>query len=120
MSSWLGSSKKTDVAGELEAIRSEIASIAHRVSGIAGSTGESLRSNVAQLRASLPDSDKVTGLAGSAIDQGRVWLDHAGSEVRGGVKEARAVVQQNPTTSIAIAAGVGFLLGLVVGSSRDE
>ncbi|GHE56401.1 hypothetical protein GCM10019059_14620 [Camelimonas fluminis] len=116
MSSWLGNSKKKDVADELEAIRSEIASIAHRVSGIAGMTGDKLRGNVAQLRASLPDSDSVSRAADSAMDQGRYWLGQAG----GGVREARAVVQQNPTTSIAIAAGIGFLVGLMVGSSRSE
>jgi len=116
MSSWLGSSKKKDVADELEAIRGEIASIAHRVSGIAGLTGDRLRSNVAQLRSSLPDSDSVARATDTAMDQGRYWLDQAS----GGVREARAVVQQNPTTSIAIAAGIGFLVGLMVGASRGE
>lgn len=116
MSSWLGNGKKKDVADELEAIRSEIASIAHRVSGIAGETGDRLRGNVAQLRASLPDGDAVSRAAGTAMDQGRYWIGQAG----GGVREARAVVQQNPTTSIAIAAGVGFLVGLMVGANRDS
>lgn len=120
MGSWLGSSKKKDVAGELEALRSEIASIARRVSGIAGATGDSLRENVSQLRSSLPDSGSVTRAASSALDQGRDWIEQADSEVRGGVREARAAVQQNPVTAIAIAAGAGFLVGLLVCRRQDD
>lgn len=120
MSSWLGSNKKKDVIDELDALRSEITSIAQRVSGIAGATGDSLRDNVAQLRSSLPDSGSVTRAANNALDQGRYLMEQAGSEVRGGVREARVAVQQNPATSIAIAAGVGFLVGLIVGGSRSD
>lgn len=120
MSSWLGSSNKKDVINELDALRSEITSIAKRVSGIAGATGDTLRDNVEQLRSNLPDSRAVSRAANSALDQGRHYIEQAGSEVRGGVREARVAVQQNPATSIAIAAGVGFLVGLMVGGGRSD
>lgn len=120
MSSWLGSSKPKTVTDELDALRNEVAAIAKRVSGIAGTTGEALRDNVAQLRSAVPDSNQLSRAANSALDQGRHYLDQAGAEVRGGVREARVAVQQNPATAIAVAAGVGFLVGLLVGSSRSD
>lgn len=120
MGSWLGSSKKNDVNGELEALRSELAAIANRVSGIAGATGDSLRDNVSQLRASLPDANTITRAANSALDRGRDWVEQADTGVRGGVKEARSAIQHSPVTAIALAAGAGFLVGLLVARSSED
>ncbi|MFC0282911.1 hypothetical protein ACFFJB_04720 [Camelimonas abortus] len=123
MSSWLGSSRPKKVSDELEAIRSEIASISARVSQLAGSAGDSLRDNVAQLRAALPDAGQLSGQASKAVagalDEGRRYLDQAGAEVRGGVRQARAAVSDNPLAAMAVAAGVGFLVGLMCGRRHD-
>lgn len=106
-SGWL--SKRYDVNSEIAGIRSDLSDITERMARLTGAAGDGLRSQVS----SLADTrDRLSGRAHSAMDQGREWLDTADHGFRHGVKHTRETVRDNPLSGIAIAAGIGFLLGL--------
>lgn len=108
-SGWLSSSRSYDVNREIAGIKSDLSDIMDRMSHLTGAAGDSVRSNVASL---AETRDRLSGRAQGLMDQGRDWYGSADHEVRHGIKQARTTVQENPLTGIAIAAGIGFLLGL--------
>ncbi|MFN5944247.1 MAG: YqjD family protein [Phycisphaerae bacterium] len=101
------------VAAGVDALKSDIAGIAH-------ATADSARSGGAELRQH----------ASEAVGQAKQKLAHAGEVVHQKLDEAKetavdasdalkGVISRNPISSIAVAAGVGILIGLVVSRNRS-
>jgi ElaB/YqjD/DUF883 family membrane-anchored ribosome-binding protein len=106
-----GSANVADVTREIAAIKANLSDILDRVSRVTSSAGGGIASEVANAQARL--SDTATGVMNSSRD----WLDTAESGLTSGVKQARGAVERNPLAGLAIAAGIGFLVGL---SSRSR
>lgn len=108
-SGWLSSRKNFDVSSEIAGIRDDLGDIMSRVSRVTSAAGGELQNGVS----SLADArQRLSGAAHDAYGQGRDWFGAAEDEFRQGVKHARSTVRENPLAGIAIAAGIGFVLGL--------
>jgi ElaB/YqjD/DUF883 family membrane-anchored ribosome-binding protein len=118
MGAWFGSSRRVDVMDEIDAIRSELGSITNRISRVAGTAGDNLRSNVEQLRGNMPSTgeaqDRLSRAARDALGHSREWIGSAEGHVSDGWQQARGSVERNPALALAFAAGIGFLIGLTV------
>lgn len=101
------------VAAGVDALKADISGIAHAAADSARSGGAELRQHAHQ-----------------AVDQAKQKLAHAGEVVHEKLDSAKetavdasdalkGVISRNPISSIAVAAGVGILIGLVVSRNRS-
>lgn len=111
MGAWFGS-RNVDVADEIDAIRSELGSITNRISRVAGAASDNVRSNLDQFRDRVPSTSEAQGrltrTARDVMDRGSDLFGQAND----GFQYARGSVEKNPMLGLAIAAGIGFLVGL--------
>lgn len=106
---WL-SGRRHGYVGEIEGIKADLSSALNRMARMT----HSARGDIGNQAASLADvRDRASDAAQGLMSQGRDWYDSAENEFLGGVSRARKSVERNPLAGLAIAAGVGFLLGLV-------
>jgi ElaB/YqjD/DUF883 family membrane-anchored ribosome-binding protein len=109
----LGGSKGMDLGREIAGIRADLSNVVDRVVRLTGATQQQLMSGVSSGASSMSEArDRLAGTAHGLLDRGRDWLGVTEDELSRNVKRARATVSRNPMLGIAIAAGVGFLLGL--------
>jgi ElaB/YqjD/DUF883 family membrane-anchored ribosome-binding protein len=109
----LGSSKSVDLGREIAGIRADLSNVVDRVVRMTEATQQQLMSGASSGASSLSDArDRLAGTAHGLLDRGRDWLGVTEDELSKNVKRARATVERNPMLGIAIAAGIGFLLGL--------
>lgn len=105
-----------DLAAQLAALKADIAALTERVGEKAASARgrlrEGLGGEIDELRARLSD------LADEMVRQGRGAVEAAEAEVNAQADRAREAVQRNPLTGLAVAVGLGFLLGFMARSSR--
>ena len=101
------------IAAGVDALKQDIAGIAH-------ATADTARSGSAELRQH----------ASEAVGQAKQTLAHAGEVAHQKYDEAkqtaaeaseamRGVISRNPMCSVAVAAGIGILVGLALSRSRD-
>lgn len=101
------------VAAGVDVLKADIAGVAHAVSDTARSGGAELRQH-----------------ASEAVDQAKQKLAHASDvahqkydEAKQTAEEAseamRGVISRNPLCSVAVAAGVGVLVGLLLTRNRN-
>lgn len=109
MGGWFGSSRQIDIAEEIDAIRADLGHVAQRVGRIASGVTDNMRQSMPSTRRT---QDQFAGVFHDAADRGRGLLHTAESEVSQGLRQARGSVERNPVVSLAIAAGIGFLIGL--------
>ena len=116
----LGSSKSIDLGREIAGIRADLSDVVDRVVRMTDATQRQLRSGAASGASTLSDArDRLTGTAQGFLDRGRDWLGVTEDELSRNVKRARTTVERNPLLGIAIAAGIGFLLGLTARRGKD-
>ena len=109
----LGGSKSIDLGREIAGIRADLSNVVDRVVRMTGASQQQLMRGMSSGASSVSDArDRLTGTAQGLLDRGRDWLGVAEDDVARNVKRARATVARNPLLGIAIAAGIGFLLGL--------
>lgn len=105
----LGGGRNIDLGREIAAIKADLGDVVDRVSRVTDVASGQIRNGVS----SLSDAkDRFSGAAQGLLGQGRDWFNVAEGELTNGMKQARATVERNPMVGIAIAAGIGFLLGL--------
>ena len=103
------SSRNFDLGREIAALRADLSDVADRVSRVAGAA----RGELSQGMSTLGDArTRLSETTHGLIGQGRDWLSSAEGELSHGMKHARATVERNPLTGIAVAAAIGFLIGL--------
>ncbi|MEO8242324.1 MAG: DUF883 domain-containing protein [bacterium] len=85
---------------------------------------QSLKSDIASLTSALSDYARAqrTGIAAAAStgaeilrQKGAHSLDAASDLAGRGYSQAEATVRKNPASAVAVAAGVGFLIGVLSG-----
>jgi len=82
-----------------------------------------VRDTEALLKATASDASeraaKARAHAEESLQKARARLSemeqHAAARARGAAKQANAYVHENPWPSIGVAAGIGFLVGLLIG-----
>lgn len=93
------------IGSELDALRTEVSRLAELLGDIAGNRYASLR-------------EQASGLAEDVAHRGAVLRDEAFARAGALEEELQRTVRQRPLTAVAIAAGVGYLVGLLSRSHR--
>lgn len=106
---WLSGGRRYAMNSEIAGIKEDLSDIMERMSRVTSAAGDGMRNRVSSL---AEGRDRVSDRAHSMMEHGREWLDTADHGFRHGVKHTRETVRENPLSGIAIAAGIGFLLGL--------
>jgi ElaB/YqjD/DUF883 family membrane-anchored ribosome-binding protein len=95
-----------DVQQDLQALREDLGTLAEEVAGLMSSTGnqalDEVKNRIRRIRTSLDD------LVSDAGTRGRDALREAGDTVGTALEEA---VKERPLTTLALAIGIGFILG---------
>jgi len=109
--------KSADIAREIDAIKANLSDILDRVSRVTSNAGGNLRDGLASELTNA--RARLSERADDVVGNGRDWLETAETEFNSGVKQARGAVQRNPFAGLAIAAGIGFLVGLTSRSRHN-
>jgi ElaB/YqjD/DUF883 family membrane-anchored ribosome-binding protein len=96
----------SDVQEDLQALREDLGTLAEEVASLMSSTGnqalDEVKSRIRRIRTSLDD------LMSDAGARGRDALREAGDSLSTTLEEA---VKERPLTTLALAVGIGFILG---------
>jgi len=95
-----------DVPQDLQALREDLSTLAEEVTGLMSSTGnqalDEVKNRIRRIRTSLDD------LVSDASARGRDALQDVGESVSSAVEES---IKERPLTTLALALGIGFILG---------
>lgn len=100
------------VAAGVDALKSDLSNIAHAAADSARSGGAELRQHASE---AMGQAKQKLSHANEVVHQ---TLDCAKETAADASDALKGVVTRHPLTSIAVAAGVGILLGLVLTRSR--
>jgi len=89
-----------ELAAQVEALRRDVAAIGNTLSNLVRSTAEEGR-------------DRLSRHASHYLDEGRRQADEAMAQARAMGEELEAQIGRNPLTSVLIALGLGFLIGVI-------
>jgi len=120
-------SKKTTAAKTAE-IKKDVADTAETVSDRVTDTAEKVSDNVESItktainraKEAIPSLDGVTSAASTAASDATAYIqDHTNVDVQRMADDATAFVRRNPGTSLAAAAGLGVLIGVLATTKRS-
>lgn len=93
----------SDLSRQVEALKADIAGLTETITSLGKQKANETKEEV-ELRAAM------------LKERGKVAMDHAGTEIDRLTGEAERTVREKPLTALAIAAGVGLVVGFL--SSR--
>lgn len=99
--------ERASKAATQEELSKQIEQLRKDVNEIAGTLGDLTRGQVTELRS------RAEQRAGELRDRGRAMADDVGARARDLEHEAEDYVRRRPLQSLAIAAGVGVLIGFL-------
>jgi len=109
-------SKKTTAAKTAE-IKKDVADTAEKVSDNVESI---TKTAINRAKEAIPSLDGVTSAASTAASDATAYIqDHTNVDVQRMADDATAFVRRNPGTSLAAAAGLGVLIGVLATTKRS-
>jgi ElaB/YqjD/DUF883 family membrane-anchored ribosome-binding protein len=106
LNGWIGG---TDTSREMNAIRADLADIMKRIGKVTSAAGDDVSD---RLSGASSTAGRMGETAYGLMSQGRDLVGLAEDELSRGMRRTRSTVQANPLAGLAVAAGIGFLIGL--------
>jgi ElaB/YqjD/DUF883 family membrane-anchored ribosome-binding protein len=88
-------------------LTADIATLRKDLANLTSTIGNLTKAKAADL------ADTAEGYVASARDKGHDAIDHAAARARDAQSQAEAFVKAQPATALGIAAGIGFLVGML-------
>ncbi len=102
---------ENNLNSEIESLRGEIKSLTDSVADLLRRETDHARASVKGLTDNL--ADNVSSAAHTVGDAGQRLAANAQEGVRTATSKVEACIEKNPVQSVLVAAGVGFVLGLL-------
>lgn len=90
----------SDLSRQVEVLKADIAKLTDTISSLGKQKASETKEEL-ELRAQM------------LKERGKVALDHAGTEIERLASDAERTVREKPLTALAIAAGIGIVLGML-------
>ncbi len=98
--------------GDVTSLSNDIADLKRELNRVAGMVGDMASNRYSEYR------EQASGVAGDLAERGAALRDEAYARASALEEEVERSVRERPLTAVAIAAGVGYLVGLLSRSSH--